>query len=215
MLPIHLADAVEALRGLPPEAVLAVLFAGALVEYIIPPLPGDTVVVAGAALVTAFAWPLWPVYGVCTLGAALGSAASWAVGAAWARRHGPEHLSPRAAAAVGLLVERFRRHGAAYLVLNRFMPGVRTFFFLAAGVAGLRLPVVLAWSTLSAAAWNGLLIGLGWWVGDNVARLEELLVRYTAIVGAVVVVAMLVVALRVAAEVRERLGAQRASSSAD
>jgi len=207
MLPIHVADAVEALRDLSPEAVLAVLFGGALIEYIIPPLPGDTVVVAGAALVTAFGWPLWPVYGVCTAGAAVGSAASWSAGAAWARRRGPEHLDPRAAAAVALLAERFRRHGAAYLVLNRFMPGVRTFFFLAAGIAGLRLPVVLLWSTLSAAAWNALLIGLGWWVGDNVALLEALLVRYTAAVGAVVAVVMLVVALRVAAEVRERLGA--------
>lgn len=202
MHPFDLTAAIEALRGLPPAAVMAVLFAGALLEYVVPPLPGDTVVVAGAALVTAFGWPLWPVYAASTAGSVVGSAVSWAAGAAFVRRGGLERLSPRGAAAVVSLTERFALHGPRYLVINRFTPGIRTFFFVAAGVAGLRLPAVLAWSALSAAAWNALLIGLGWWVGDNVALLEALLARYTIGVGIVVAVAMAVVGLRVWAEVR-------------
>jgi len=207
MPPFDLAAAIEALRDLSPNTVLAVLFAASLVEYVIPPLPGDTVVVAGAALVTAFDWPLWPVFGVCTAGSVVGSAISWAAGAAWMRRHGPERLSPRAAAAVDLLTERFERHGAAYLMLNRFMPGIRTFFFLAAGIAGLRLPTVLGWSLLSAAAWNGLLIGAGWLVGDNIEQLQDLLARYTIAVGVVVTIMVTTVALRIWAEVRDRTAA--------
>lgn len=199
-----LAATIEALRSLSPATVLMVLFAGALLEYVVPPLPGDTVVVAGAALVTAFGWPLWPVLAACTAGSVVGSGVAWAVGAAFVARGGLGRLGPRAGPAVALLTERFARHGARYLAINRFTPGVRAFFFLASGAAGLRLPVVLGWSALSAAAWNALLVGLGWWLGDNVALLEDLLTRYTAVVGAAVAVAMAVVLLRVWAEVRRR-----------
>ncbi|MEQ1572045.1 MAG: hypothetical protein ABMA64_40835, partial [Myxococcota bacterium] len=48
---MDLASWVEHTAGWPPALVYAALFAGAFVEYVFPPFPGDTVVLVGAGLV--------------------------------------------------------------------------------------------------------------------------------------------------------------------
>src|SRR5690606_24880282 len=72
------------------------------------------------------------------------------------RLHGPDGW-----ATLAWLVQRFRRHGAAWLVLNRFLPGIRSLFFVAAGMAGMRARAVLLYSALSSLLWNLGLIALG------------------------------------------------------
>lgn len=190
----------RALQAMPPLLGFATLFFGSSIEYIFPPFPGDTVVVAGAALVAAFDWPLWPVFTAVTAGSVAGSTIAWAAGRAVARREraraggGDPVLDTRARRAIYRLVAGFERHGPWFLVFNRFMPGVRTFFFVAAGMVDLPLRVVLFWSSISAAIWNGGLIWLGLTVGDNIEMLEELVGRYNRIaIPAVIVFAGVVV----------------------
>lgn len=190
----------RALQAMPPELGYATLFFGSSIEYVFPPFPGDTVVVAGAALVAAFEWPLWPVFAAVTAGSVTGSTIAWAAGRAVARREreradsGDPVLDTRTRRAIYRLVADFERHGPWFLVFNRFMPGVRTFFFVAAGMVDLPLRVVLFWSSISAAIWNGGLIWLGLTVGDNIELLEELVGRYNRFaLAAVIVVAGLVV----------------------
>lgn len=198
---MDLDNVLQYLRDLPMWVVYAVLFGGTFLEYILPPFPGDTVVVAGAALVTAFGWPMWPVFAAVTLGAVAGSAASWAVGRMVARR-GLERLNPRARKAIALLLARFDRHGPMYLVVNRFLAGVRTFFFVAAGMMGYRLGVVLFWSTVSSVIWNACLLTLGRFLGGNANALERVLIEYNLIVGAVLVAVLATVGWHVWRTVR-------------
>lgn len=184
------------LRSLPPAAVYAVLLAGALIEYVVPPFPGDTVVVAGAALVGAFGWPVLPVAAAVTLGAVLGAWFDLEVGR-WLVRSGRiERLSPRLRDATDRVVEQLERRGAVYLAVNRFVPGIRFAFFVAAGVAGLRTGPVLLWATLSASAWNALLIGLGLALGSQVERLAEWVERYTLVAGGLVAIVIVVAIVR-------------------
>jgi membrane protein DedA with SNARE-associated domain len=76
-------------------------------------------------------------------------------------------------------VAKFHRHGAAYLVLNRFLPGIRSLFFVAAGLAEMRPGAVLGYSALSAALWNLGLIGIGSALGANFETLLAWVERYT------------------------------------
>jgi membrane-associated protein len=69
----------------------------------------------------------------------------------------------------------FRRWGPAFLMVNRFMPGVRAFFFVAAGMARLPALWVALYSAVSAGAWNALLLLAGYFVGDNLEQLQALL----------------------------------------
>src|SRR4051812_33831071 len=64
----------------------AVLFLAALVEYIFPPFPGDTITLLGGiyAVRGEKSWPL--VFAVVTLGSVLGCAIDYGAGARLARR---------------------------------------------------------------------------------------------------------------------------------
>lgn len=179
---MDLQEIIDAVRAWPTFVTYGALWFGAFVEYVFPPFPGDTVVVAGAVLVTAFGWSLWPVLALVTAGAVMGALADLWVGR-WLQRTGRiARMRPSWREAIDGVSRQFVRHGPWYLVMNRFVPGVRAFFFIAAGVAGLRASAVALWAGLSALLWNALLLLVGWLLGDNIDEIETLLSRYTAIV---------------------------------
>lgn len=193
MFEMDLDGLLAALGEMPRGVALGVMFFGSALEYLVPFLPGDTLVVAGAALVTALGWPLWPVFLASTAGSVAGSAVSYGLGVLYRRRERLSAMDGHGQRAIRLLTARFRRHGTAYLAVNRFVPGVRAFFFIAAGIAALPLGPTLFWSAVSAAAWNALLFGLGYLLGDNLEQLEALMLRYQLIVGLLVAVIVVVV----------------------
>ena len=183
---MELREVIEQARVLAPWGLYALLFFAAFIEYVIPPLPGDTTVVAGVTLASAWGWNPVPFIFIVSLGAALGSSVAFAFGRWIAGRQALERLGPRRRVIVEDIVEKMRRRGEAYLVVNRFLPGVRAVFFVAAGVAGLRYKAALFYATLSALVWNSLLVWLGYSLGSNVDELEELLRNYSLIIGVVV-----------------------------
>ena len=177
---------IDHLRDWPPIVVYLLLFAGAFIEYIVPPVPGDTFVVGGAVLVSAFGWHFAPVLAVVTGGAVLGAWLDFVIGK-WLVKSGRlDKFGPKGRRAIDGIVAQMKRRGAAYLAVNRFLPGIRAFFFVAAGIAGLSAAKVLFWSGLSALAWNGLLVGLGYALGANLPALESFLVQYSVVVWIVI-----------------------------
>lgn len=180
---------VRALASQPPATFAAVVAAAAFVEYVFPPFPGDAVVVAGtaAAVVAGASWPA--LLAASTAGAVAGAAVDLAVGRRLARTAWRERLGPRRAADVERVVAAFERHGAAVLLVNRFVPGVRALFFVAAGVAGVRTGPALLASAGSALAWNALLVGAGTAVGWNLEVLAVWVGRWSLVVGIGVAIA--------------------------
>jgi membrane protein DedA with SNARE-associated domain len=176
---VDLEAIVEGLRQWPPALVYLVLFLTAFVEYVVPPVPGDTFVVGGAVLVSAFGWSFLPVLLVVTAGAAFGAWVDFRVGR-WLQRSGRlDKLPQTAREGIDGVVAQMKKHGPMYLAINRFVPGLRAFFFVAAGLAGLTTGQVLLWSTVSALAWNAGLVGLGYALGKNLGTLEAVLRDYS------------------------------------
>lgn len=166
---------------------LLILFGGAFVEYIFPPFPGDSVTLAGAVLVTGYDWSLWKVFTVTTAGSLAGAMADFYLGVWWFRRRQrasqvPDERRHRAREQIDRLVRGFQRHGAAYLVINRFLPGIRAFFFVAAGLAEMRPGPVAFYAGLSAALWNALIIAVGMAIGAELHTLEHLFRTYSTVV---------------------------------
>jgi membrane protein DedA with SNARE-associated domain len=161
----------------------AVLFTSAMVEYVFPPFPGDTVTLFGAFLAVNRGWNVSLVFTVVTLGSVTGAAIDYSVGLKLSKRP-LEELSGRALKArkkVEPILDQFRRHGPIYVAVNRFLPGIRAFFFVAAGMARMPVKKVLFWGAVSAALWNILIIGAGFAIGKNWQRLLDLLRTYTAL----------------------------------
>lgn len=177
---------------------LGVLAGSAAIEYVFPPFPGDFVVLFGAVLVTGYGWSFGLVLAAVMLGSIAGALAAYELGLAWARRRAADP-SPRPRPVLDAIVARFQRHGAVFIVVNRFLPGVRALIFVAAGLAGVRRRTVVLYAGVSALLWNLVLMALGALVGANLDRLQAIVERYTAIVtGAliVIVVAFLVIRWR-------------------
>lgn len=187
---------IDALREWPPIVVYLLLFAGALIEYLVPPVPGDMFVVAGAVLVAAFGWHFVPVLVVVTAGAVLGAWLDFLIGK-WLVRSGRiARMGERGQGAVGKIVDQMKRHGPAYLAINRFVPALRAFFFVAAGIAGLTTRQVVFWSALSALAWNSLLVGVGYALGGNLDAVETFFTRYSLIAWSIIAAVILFFAIR-------------------
>jgi membrane protein DedA with SNARE-associated domain len=135
-------------------------------------------------MVGAAGWSLPAVVASTTAGSVFGALIDYQVGRYLAstdrdtwlhRRLESETWRPRVAA----LCDRFRTHGPAFIIVNRFLPAIRGIFFVVAGMAGLRRGPVLAYAALSALIWNALIILLGYLVGFNLGRLVEIVRGYT------------------------------------
>ena len=177
------------IRALGPWGYLVVGLA-ALLEYVFPPFPGDTVALLGGAWAEQGerSWPL--VLLALTVGSLGGITSSWAFGR-WAgvrvdRRPGERVLPGVTHEQLHRAQAAMRARGDWLLVLNRFLPAFRSVVFIAAGAAGLPLPRVLALGSLSALAWNGLLVATGAVVGEHAEAWSPWLWRYR-IAGGVVV----------------------------
>lgn len=178
---------------------LALLAASAGIEYVFPPFPGDLIVVLGAVMVTGYGWSFGAVLGAVMLGSIVGAYAAYHAGVVWARRRAadPGPKSPT----LEVVVAKFQRYGPAFIVVNRFLPGVRSFIFLGAGLAGVRARTVLLYTAVSALLWNLMLMGIGALVGANIDRLRAIVEQYSLVAGAVVVV---VIAVIVVVAIRRR-----------
>ena len=167
---------------------LLVLTASAMIEYVVPPFPGDTVTIVGAVLIPTAGWPWWAVFAAVMLGSTIGAGFDWWLGYwiaenehrdTWLHRFlERESVEPR----VAKLKDQFRKRGSAYIAANRFLPAFRALFFVVAGLTRLPLGRVLFYAAISAAVWNAALLGAGYAVGYNLDELASLVEQYTNIV---------------------------------
>lgn len=175
-----------------------VLFLATFVEHVIPPFPGDLLVVLGAwyAVQGELSWAMLLL--CSTAGAVAGAWVDHRAGIWLGRR-----LDLRSARSRLLPTERlmafeaaYRRWGAWLILFNRFMPGLRAFIFLAAGASGLPARRVVVLGGLSAVAWNTLLLAAGGLMAKNLDELVVLVDRYTRVVGAALAVGALLLLAR-------------------
>lgn len=61
----------------------------------------------------------------------------------------------------------FRRHGRSAVFFGRLVPGVRSLISLPAGAEGMPLVTFSMFTIAGSLLWNGLLIGLGLWLGTQ------------------------------------------------
>lgn len=170
---------------------MVVVFLAAALEYMVPPLPADSVLLASSLLVIAHAWSLPTVLAVAVAGGFVGSTLHYAIGRALAVEGGGmrgqrvvEKLTGKGS--IERFFERFRRYGSWLILFNRMFPGIRGATFLAAGAA--RLPPVktLLLGLLSNIAWTLTILLLGVTVGGSWEKIEATFRVYSRTLGLVV-----------------------------
>lgn len=203
---------VQGLAEWPPSLAYAALAASAFLENVVPPIPGDTVVVFSAYLVGRGVLSWIPVYGATCFGGTIGFLTMYWLGATQGRDFLLGHRA-RSRAFPLARIERaeawLHRFGPWLVLANRFLTGVRSAIALAAGLAHLGWRRVAMLSLASMMLWNGLLLCVGIALGENWASVGPILGRYQKWV------LVAVCAVVAAVLLRRRYGPQRPSPSRD
>ena len=167
-----------------PFMAYLVFLVSAYTENVVPPIPGDTVVVLGAYLVHTGQLDFWGVYLATTFGSVIGFLTMYMIGYRYGRsmiydkKYGErmfkeEHLRR---------VEKwFSRWGYWVIFANRFLSGTRSVISLFAGSFHLHPVPVILLSTLSALIWNALLLIAGMLLGKNWQIIGNIISRYNQI----------------------------------
>lgn len=166
----------------PPALVYAVLALSAFLENVIPPVPGDTVVVFSAYLVGRGILGLWPVYLATCAGGLAGFMAMYYLGYSRGRAfflsRGGRLFS---AENIGRAEAWLSRYGVALVAVNRFLTGVRSVIAIAAGMGRMDWRRVAAWGLVSIALWNALMFYAGLLVGQHWGKVLEYLQEYNRV----------------------------------
>src|SRR3954466_1556735 len=153
----------------------AVVFVGVLLENAGLPVPGETALLAGAALSRSGTLFLPWVIATAIVGAILGDNIGFMIG-----RRGGRALVDRFGPKIGLTRARlaqfdafFERHGAKTVFIARFVPGLRLFGAVLAGTSGLPWGRFLVYNASGAVAWAMTFGAVGYFLAYSWDTLEE------------------------------------------
>ncbi|MFK7844969.1 MAG: DedA family protein [Rhodothermales bacterium] len=179
--------------SLPPLWAYVVIFTIAYGENVLPPIPGDMVVVFGGYLAGIGTVNFFVVWGLSTLGGALGFMSMYAIG----YRMGTAVYDPaRFRWLPKKQMEKVRtwmeKWGFWVVVTNRFLSGARSVISLTVGMAKKNVYQTSALSTISAFVWTGLIAYGGYAVGENWQVVGEYIRAWGILIVALMGVGLLV-----------------------
>lgn len=211
---------IPAALGLDPQKLLntvgvfglfAIVFAesGIMIGFF---LPGDSLLFAAGLFAARgdLTWPIWAI----SLGCAIAAIAGDQVGYMFGKKVGPglfkrEDSRLFKAEYVAKSEIFFKKHGPKAIVLARFVPVVRTFTPIIAGVSHMHYRTFLKYNIIGGAVWAIGFTQLGFWLGKRFPWMVEK-IEYVAIV--IVVFSLVPIAVEV---IRHRREAKRELAAAE
>ncbi len=158
------------------------------------PVPGETILIAGAVYAGAGRLNIVSVGIVAVIAAIVGDNIGFAIG-----HFGGRALALRWGKYVFLTEERldktegfFNRHGGKIISIARFVEGLRQANGIIAGISGMHWRRFLAFNALGAALWVGVWITIGYVSGNHITTIYNYITRYSLYV--LIVLAALLVA---------------------
>ena len=174
----------------------AVVFAGVFLENTGLPVPGETALLAGAALAHNGQLSLGWVIAVAIVGATCGDNLGFLIG-----RLGGRRIVERYGSRIGITRERlsafdrfFERHGAKTVFAARFITGLRVVGAVLAGGSGMPWPTFIFYNATGAIVWCVAIALAGYSLAYSWNTLERWIGR-TGLVGLAAVVALGVIAI--------------------
>ena len=190
-------DLIEWMTGVPPVWAYLILLVIAYGENVLPPIPGDLVIVFGGYLVGLGALDFFLVVLLSTLGGVLGFMTMYALGAHVGKAIlNPDRYRWLPKQYIFKAQAWMKRWGYGVVAANRFISGARSVISLTVGMAHMPAGRTAAFATLSAAVWTVLITFAGYIVGENWEAVSVYLQRYGQIVMVLIILLVVIQIIR-------------------
>ena len=165
-------------------------------------LPGDSLLITAGLVAATGTLNIWLLNVLLIIAAVVGDSVGYAIGA----RMGPKLFTrPKSLLFNPRHVERTRafyaRHGAKTIVIARFVPLVRTFAPVVAGVAGMEYRRFLLYNVAGGVGWVTSMTWAGYLLGHAVPNINE---HIHIVVAIVIVLSLIPIAIEILKERRRR-----------
>ena len=167
------------------------LLLAAYMENVVPPIPGDSVVIFGAYLVGLGKIEFLPSLMITTIGSVTGFMTFYAIG----RYGGREYFENKKfkwfdKERMNKVEDWIQKKGLLIILTNRFLAGTRSVVSIFAGFARLGWIKVTVLAFISSLVWNGILITAGYYAGKNWSYVESMLQNYNIFISVIIVLAI-------------------------
>lgn len=180
------------MRALSPVWAYLTLLVIAYGENVLPPIPGDVVVVFAGYMAGLGRLHLGIVILLSTIGGALGFMTMYAVGYQLGRAIlNPDRLRWLPRQGFNRAQRWIHQYGYGVIAANRFLSGARSVISLTVGMFRMDALRTAWWCTVSALLWTGLISYAGYAVGEN----WNLVVRYLRAYGRTVLILLILLAV--------------------
>ncbi len=180
-----------------PELLIYILLGlSAFMENVFPPAPGDTITAFGAFLAGTNRLGFLGLFISTTLGSLAGFMFLFWIGRLLGRRYFIERDFGYFKAEDILKAESwFKRYGYFLILINRFLPGIRSVISIVGGISGLQVLKVSLLALVSSSLWNMIWIGMGYTLGNNwetaKVKIVEIMTTYNFIIFALLGIGIL------------------------
>ncbi len=156
-------------------------------------LPGDSLLFAAGLLASQGVFDVWITFLVVFVAAVLGDQAGYWMGNKWGRsffvRPNSWLFKPKRL----LQAENFyKKHGKKTIVLARFVPAVRTFTPIFAGIVKMDYQTFIKYNVLGGFLWSAIFVGAGFYLGSVFPQIEN---YFFLIIAAIIVFSVIPLAL--------------------
>lgn len=193
MIEDHILNLVDWIVDMPLWVIYSFFFFIAYLENVFPPIPGDILVVFGGYLAVIHIVDFSVVLGITTVGSVLGFMSLYYVG----YRVGDEIRTKHSRFRFLKFIDNkymnkaelwMYRWGQGVILANRFLAGTRSIISLVAGVSKTKMIPTISSATISALAWNSILITVGWYIGESWPAIQRWLNYYGTSILTIIVV---------------------------
>ena len=162
--------------------VTAIIFAecGLLIGFF---LPGDSLLFTAGILAAQGLFSFWIVTPLLLVAAIVGVSVGYSIGMHWGRR-----LFARPDSRF-FKQENLRRaedfytkHGGKTIILARFIPIIRTFVPVVAGIGRMSYPKLVFYNIIGGIVWVIGLVGAGYWLGEKIKNIDRYLLPIIIII---------------------------------
>lgn len=152
------------------------------IEYIFPIFPGDTIVLVAGFLNAEGALDIIDFFVAVVAGTVLGAFLGYKIGVFIALNPHKYQWTKKIINSQGFkdFNRWYKKWGVILILINRFIPGIRALFFVAAGSARLNLSMVLSLGLISALIFSAAIFGIGYFLSYNSDLILSFFYRYTS-----------------------------------